>query len=905
MLQIMLKSKMQIVVGLGMLASLAVTASAQEAKPMPKVTYQDHVRPILREHCFSCHNQDKPKGGLALDSFAKAMEGGASGEVIFAGDLESSRLWALVSHAETPEMPPEQDRLPDAKLNVIKEWILKGALENSGSTATVKKMSSVALAAPTGGGKPEVISMPTGLWRQPVIYTPRASAVTAIAASPWAPVVAIGGQNQIVLYNTDNGKCVGVLPYPEGLVYSLRFSNNGSVLLAGGGRGGHSGTSVLYDVKTGKRLLGVGDELDSVLSTDINDDHSRIAIGGPTRVVRIYSTQSGELEHEIRKHTDWVYAVRYSPDGVLLATADRSNGLFVWEAETAREYLNLLGHKGSVTDIAWRSDSNVLASASLDGTVKLWEMNDGKQIKSWTAHGGGVMAVAYTHDGRIVTAGQDKTVKVWSGDGAAIKTFAAFPEAALEATFSHDGKRVIGGDWTGAVRMWNVEDAAQVSLLPPNPPTLDMRIADAQNKVTAEVAALTAVQTKLTAAQTASTAKQAELKTVNDAMATDTAMVAKLTAEKAAIVLQVAALTKGVQDATAKVAAAKVNLDKANATVVELDKARVAADALVKANDGKVAAGKLNVATLTTKKVDADKQLVVFKQTEQAKQLEYQAAQKAAEEAAAAALAAKQVFDAAQKQRTAQEAAVATQKTGIDTANTALAAVVAEQAKATTQLAAAVKGVADQKQMAVTLTAAMAADEKIRVDSQNNLNAMNLKVTANAAATTAAQQRATAAAAAAKLRAAELAELNKQLVVSQQEAVAVKARHDAQKVEYDQLVAEKKAFEAAAVQLKQQVEASRAAADVAAKNVAALQAGRDAAMKMAADKAASAATVAKQLETLKAQLEKALAEKQAAELAANAKTAEVDKAAAAAAAAAQAASEAAEKAKIFGEAYQK
>ena len=46
-----------------------------------------------------------------------------------------------------------------------------------------------------------------------------------------------------------------------------------------------------------------------------------IALGGPSRVVRIYSTADGELLHEIKKHTDWVYGVEFSPDGVLLATA--------------------------------------------------------------------------------------------------------------------------------------------------------------------------------------------------------------------------------------------------------------------------------------------------------------------------------------------------------------------------------------------------------------------------------------------------------------------------------------------------------------------------------------------------------------------------------------------------------
>src|SRR6266436_115151 len=96
------------------LALLVSIGRAQDAKPAPppaapKITYDEHVRPILREHCFSCHSADKQESGLQLDSYQKAMAGGSSGEVVLPGDLASSRLWALVSHAEETKMPPKQD----------------------------------------------------------------------------------------------------------------------------------------------------------------------------------------------------------------------------------------------------------------------------------------------------------------------------------------------------------------------------------------------------------------------------------------------------------------------------------------------------------------------------------------------------------------------------------------------------------------------------------------------------------------------------------------------------------------------------------------------------------------------------------------------------------------------------
>jgi len=53
--------------------------------PPKKITFDDHVRPIFRESCFSCHNQDRAKGGLALDTYAATMEGGSGGEVLGAG----------------------------------------------------------------------------------------------------------------------------------------------------------------------------------------------------------------------------------------------------------------------------------------------------------------------------------------------------------------------------------------------------------------------------------------------------------------------------------------------------------------------------------------------------------------------------------------------------------------------------------------------------------------------------------------------------------------------------------------------------------------------------------------------------------------------------------------------------
>ena len=84
----------------------STTVQAQDKKKPPKITYDDHVKEILRQKCFSCHNPDKKSGDLDLTSYTNLMLGGGSGEVIEPGDTSSSYLYELVSHAGEPYMPP-------------------------------------------------------------------------------------------------------------------------------------------------------------------------------------------------------------------------------------------------------------------------------------------------------------------------------------------------------------------------------------------------------------------------------------------------------------------------------------------------------------------------------------------------------------------------------------------------------------------------------------------------------------------------------------------------------------------------------------------------------------------------------------------------------------------------------
>jgi hypothetical protein len=486
---------------LGSLAFTTTAASpvrADEAKKpaAAKVSFDEQVSAIFKNRCNGCHNADKQKGGLSLETFGTAMQGGGSGKVIEPGDLDASTLYQLVTHQDEPSMPPNAPKLPEAELELIKRWIEGGAAENSGSVTSVKakpkfefKLDSAAMGRPSGPP-----AMPEGLSVEPAVVSRRATAVVALAASPWAPLVAVGGHKQVLLYNSASRHLVGVLPFAEGTVHVLRFSRNGSLLLAGGGRGGQSGLAVVWDVKTGKRVFEVGKEYDAVLAADISPDHGLVALGGPSKILRVYNTADGELVYQSKKHTEWVTAVEFSLDGVLLASGDRNNGLLVWEAGTGREFYDLRGHTAAITDISWRADSNVFASASEDGTVRLWEMENGRQIKSINAHNGGTASVRYAQDGKIATTGRDRTARLWDADGNKLRDFEPFNDLALEAVITHDSSAVIAGDWTGEVRVWDLKNGRRLGDLSANPAPLAVRIDQARKDLAAAEAALKAFE---------------------------------------------------------------------------------------------------------------------------------------------------------------------------------------------------------------------------------------------------------------------------------------------------------------------------------------------------------------------------------------------------------------------------
>ena len=99
-------------------------AADDAGKEKPKVTFEDHVLPILKTRCLKCHAGAEPAGELLLTTRREILRGGKSGPAMRIAAAESSLFWEKLASNEMPKGGPA---LSAEEKGVIRTWINEGA----------------------------------------------------------------------------------------------------------------------------------------------------------------------------------------------------------------------------------------------------------------------------------------------------------------------------------------------------------------------------------------------------------------------------------------------------------------------------------------------------------------------------------------------------------------------------------------------------------------------------------------------------------------------------------------------------------------------------------------------------------------------------------------------------------
>jgi hypothetical protein len=91
--------------------------------------FETKIRPVLVEHCYSCHSPEakKIKGGLLLDTREGLRRGGDTGPAVVPGDASQSLLIKAIRYEDPDFAMPPKKKLPAEVIADLEKWIAMGA----------------------------------------------------------------------------------------------------------------------------------------------------------------------------------------------------------------------------------------------------------------------------------------------------------------------------------------------------------------------------------------------------------------------------------------------------------------------------------------------------------------------------------------------------------------------------------------------------------------------------------------------------------------------------------------------------------------------------------------------------------------------------------------------------------
>jgi formylglycine-generating enzyme required for sulfatase activity/WD40 repeat protein/tRNA A-37 threonylcarbamoyl transferase component Bud32 len=160
-------------------------------------------------------------------------------------------------------------------------------------------------------------------------------------------------------------------------------------------------------------------ETNSYNTSSVSYDSIQKLIAYPRKAATVGLARAvdGSLYGALAGHSDQVESVKFSRDGIYIATGGGSFGVIqdtnikLWETTSTQEVYTLSGHDGIIPLLDFSPANKILMSGSDDDTVRLWDLDHGVQLGILLNDS--TIALAFSSDGKYIATASKNKVRIW------------------------------------------------------------------------------------------------------------------------------------------------------------------------------------------------------------------------------------------------------------------------------------------------------------------------------------------------------------------------------------------------------------------------------------------------------------------------------------------------------------
>ena len=172
---------------------------------------------------------------------------------------------------------------------------------------------------------------------------------------------------------------------------------------------------------------------------------------------------------QLRGHGGPVRALAISPDGTHAVSGSFDTSAIRWSLalNVAEQVLRL--HDDAVNAVAYLKDGRIV-TAGADARIAIWTPGQQQPDKILNGHSGPIARVAVSPDNTMLaSASWDRTIRLWPLNGGEPRVLEGNTQNANGVAFSPDGSSVVSAGYDATVRIWPLKGGSEIVRNLPTP----------------------------------------------------------------------------------------------------------------------------------------------------------------------------------------------------------------------------------------------------------------------------------------------------------------------------------------------------------------------------------------------------------------------------------------------------